>query len=603
MECNELFMASGARLNGCRGEKPESRSSRVVAALIRGALIALILFPLSAGGTGLYAQTLPNAGSLLQQQKETEPGGLAPTGPPTIEKEAPPMKETGTVFTVRGFRFTGNEGLATEAQLNGLLKDAIGKKMGLQGLKRLADRITDYLHRKGWFLARAYIPKQQITDGIVEIAILAGKVEGNIEIHGKNLRISEDRLQNMEEPEVEGQALSQPALQRSLLLINDLPGVKAGAVIQPGDTTGTSKLSVDVSEGPLVTATAQGDNYGNPATGTYRGNLAGQLNDPFGYGDQLGLATTDNPNYQYGQASYNIPIGYNGLTAGLSYSEMRYVSGDFTALDLNGGARVAGASLAYPLVRSPIANLFAEIQYDFTNVWDLSGDTSTDNKFLNSGALRFYGDMLDTFLGGGYNTGSIGFTVGSVDLSAVPANLIGDQETAKTNGVYDKITYSANRIQNLYKQLSLYLSVNGQFAFQNLDSSEQFFLGGPYQVRAYPTGEAMGDSGVVFTTELRYNLPAIKRLGFLQLVSFYDLGWIQLHQDAWANSGTAFGAHDSYTLSGAGIGLNLVKTGVYTIHTAWAHEIGGNPGRSLAGLNSAGSSNGNTFWIAATIIF
>jgi hemolysin activation/secretion protein len=116
-------------------------------------------------------------------------------------------------------------------------------------------------------------------------------------------------------------------------------------------------------------------------------------------------------------------------------------------------------------------------------------------------------------------------------------------------------------------------------------------------------GEASGDSGGVLTTELRYDFPEIRRVGILQLVGFYDLGWINLHYSPWLNSGTPIGDRNCYTLSGAGIGLNLTKPNLYAIRLAWAAKIGTNPGRSVAGLDADGKSDDNRYWIQAMFMF
>jgi hemolysin activation/secretion protein len=51
---------------------------------------------------------------------------------------------------------------------------------------------------------------------------------------------------------------------------------------------------------------------------------------------------------------------------------------------------------------------------------------------------------------------------------------------------------------------TLYASFSGQRASKNLDSSEEFFLGGPNGVRAYPQGEGAGDEGWLSRLELRH---------------------------------------------------------------------------------------------------
>ena len=48
------------------------------------------------------------------------------------------------------------------------------------------------------------------------------------------------------------------------------------------------------------------------------------------------------------------------------------------------------------------------------------------------------------------------------------------------------------------------LAFSGQLSYQNLDPSEQFYLGGPAGVRAYPVSSNGGSTGQLLTTELRW---------------------------------------------------------------------------------------------------
>jgi hemolysin activation/secretion protein len=554
-----------------------------------------------------FAQAPPNAGSLLQEQQGNQPRVSQPL--PFEEapgKESTLPQEGGINFVVQGFRFTGLNGLVSEDELNALLKDAIGKEVGLAGLKQLAGRITKHLHKKGWFLASADIPRQEIKDGIVDIVITVGTLEKGAVIRGRDLRISEPRLEKTATSAApDDSPASMQDIERGVLLLNDLPGIQAKSNVERGDAPGTARLAVNASEGPFLSGQVVGDNYGNRYTGNYRGTAILQANDPFRYGDQLSLSVTENTNYQFEQAGYTLPIGYSGLRAGLSYSEMRYeIDKELIALGLDGGSRVVGTTLNYPIVRSRTTNLWTGVEYDWKNLWDRASGAFTDNKFVNVGTVHVNGDKLDTLLGGGYSTMNIGLAGGALDRSADQEDLTADEETAKSAGTYGKFTYGGSRLQRLYfDRLNLFVSVNGQVAFDNLDSSEKFILGGPYGVRAYPVGEAAGDTGGIFTSEIRYDFPQLWVLGIPELVGFYDLGWTELHVSPWANSGTAYGNKNAYALSGAGFGLNLTKPGVYSIRAAWAVKIGDNPGRSLAGLDSDGKDDTNRCWLQAMIMF
>ncbi len=143
----------------------------IFSALVLG--LALSVLPASAAP--------PDAGQILNQQRR--PGAGLPDSLPREDKKGidrPPMKDSGTKVLVKGFRFSGHLGLATDAELEALVGDGIGKELGFAQLQSLAERVTAYLReQKGYVLARAYLSGREITEGIVEIAVIAGRIDGS----------------------------------------------------------------------------------------------------------------------------------------------------------------------------------------------------------------------------------------------------------------------------------------------------------------------------------------------------------------------------------------------------------------------------------------
>jgi hemolysin activation/secretion protein len=139
-----------------------------------------------------------------------------------------------------------------------------------------------------------------------------------------------------------------------------------------------------------------------------------------------------------------------------------------------------------------------------------------------------------------------------------------------------------SRLQALTATTTAYFSFSGQAASKNLDSSEQFTLGGPTAVRAYPTGEAVGDEGWLLNAELRWDF-----MPNWQLSGFIDHGRIQLHHSTW--TGWQFGNADlpnAYSLSGAGVGLTYSRPGDLSVRMVVADAIGSNPGHGITGNNA-----------------
>jgi hemolysin activation/secretion protein len=235
------------------------------------------------------------------------------------------------------------------------------------------------------------------------------------------------------------------------------------------------------------------------------------------------------------------------------------------------------------------------------------------NKVVNNREVSLSGDRFDQRLGGGIINFRVAKTFGRLDLSREPTDLINDQSTAQANGSFEKWSYSFARLQKMTDALSFFISASGQVAQKNLDSSEKFILGGVSGVRAYPTGEGSGDQGWVSNVELRYDWSEMRSLGWgdVQLVGFYDTGRTQLARSPWIPVQPNASGLNSYSLSGAGLGLNVTKTGKYSVRMAWARTLGDNPGRSIPdatagypnGHNSDGKTNTSRIWLSAMFNF
>ena len=83
-------------------------------------------------------------------------------------------------------------------------------------------------------------------------------------------------------------------------------------------------------------------------------------------------------------------------------------------------------------------------------------------------------------------------------------------------------------------RLLAYVALRGQQALQNLDTTEQYRLGGPEGVRAFAPGEGTGDTGTLLSLELRF-LPPEDWFGRIarEVVAalFFDAGRVRCRTD------------------------------------------------------------------------
>ncbi|MDZ4255090.1 MAG: ShlB/FhaC/HecB family hemolysin secretion/activation protein [Sulfuritalea sp.] len=426
------------------------------------------------------------------------------------------------------------------------------------------------------------VPAQDVTAGTVRIAVVEGRL-GEIKLDkGEKLRADADqvRLIVSSHPTV-GQPLSAEGLERSLLLANDLAGIRATGVLEAGE----SRLRLKVEDTAFVTGDLTINNQGVKATGTWQ--LAGgvALNNLSGRGDRLSLRGLAAQDLSSAQLRYTLPLGANGTQLGLKASELRYRLGDrFVALDAKGNATTLGADLGHPMLRGQNANLVINGGIESRRTADDSLGAATRRHDIDAVTLRVSGDSLDGWQGGGLSQYAIPLTTGDLDISRVAADLAADAAGPRSQGSYTKLGGQFTRLQRLPADFTLRAGLSAQWAGKNLDSSEKFVLGGAYGIRAYPVNEAASDAGWLLNLELRRDIGQ----GW-QALGFIDAGGIRLHQDTWTGWQGGGTTPNSYELYGAGVGLVWNRPGEWNFSLTLAAPLGSNPGRDASGNNNDGS--------------
>lgn len=540
-----------------------------------------------------FAQTPPSAGTLNQQIEREQAPRPPAKAPPEIRIEsgaAPATADSNNQkILVRSLHVTGAQVYA-EATLLDVTGFSAGRELTLSDLRGMASKIAGYYHMRGYLLAQAYLPAQDIKDGAVTITVLEGHY-GKVTLRNST-NLSDDLANGLLSGLNSNDAVSIAPLESSLLLLSDLPGVNVKSTLIPGASVGASDLIVDVTPGQRLTGSVDSDNQGNRYTGANRLGATVNLNDPTGHGDVATLrALTSGAGLNYVRASYQAQIGR--AKAGVAYADLRYRLGqDFESLQASGTAQIASVYGSVPLIRSRSNNLYAVINFDAKTFQDKVDSTSTRaDKKARVAMASLTGDHRDGFGGGGLSTYALTWTTGHIDINS-PAALATDAATVQSNGHYDKLGFNAMRLQSVTDTLSLYAAINGQLASKNLDASEKMALGGANAVRAYPEGEAYSDQGYVLSLEARALLPRLseRQSGQMQLIGFVDTGTAMANKTPWA------AGENRRTLSGAGIGLNWAENNNFMVKAYYAHTLGNAAG------TSAPDATGR-FWLQAVKYF
>lgn len=541
------------------------------------------------------AQTAPDAGVLRQQIERNLPP-LMPL-PAPLEKAAPPpsMKPLPGNLTVTEFRFVGNS-LITSDALRPVVKEWLNRPLNFNQLQEAAAAVAKVYRDAGW-IVRAYLPRQEILDGIVSIQIVEATFGGVHFESGEVQRVGLDKLKRgVEATQTSGQPMNAEALDRSLLLLSDLPGVAVAGSLREGKRQGESEVVLKVADKPLLTGDAAVDNTGSRSTGRTRltANLA--LGSPLGIADQANLNLLNTEGSDYLRLAYSLPLGDDGWRLGINASQMSYrlIGPDFVALNGFGSSGTWGMDLNYPIYRSRLANLYLNSALDFKEFDNSSGGATTTKYKMNTFALGLSGNLTDKLLGGGTSNASLTFSSGKVDLTGSP-NQAADAASTKTAGQFTRLRYSASRQQTLTERLAVNGNLSGQRAGKNLDSGEKFYLGGSSGVRAYPASEGGGSEGMMANLEIR------GRLGdSFSLTGFYDWGAVTVNRN---NDFVGFATINQISLRGGGLALGWQGESGASAKIVWARRIGENPNPATTGNDQDGTLIRNRFWLNASLPF
>src|SRR5690606_201871 len=187
---------------------------------------------------------------------------------------------------VREFLLNGND-VIPDTRLLAELTPWTGRSLALGEIYAAADALTALYHRQGYTLAQVTVPAQKVDDGIVELQIIEGRI-GAIRVDG-NDSYDFEFLKTRLDALAPGRVYTDTGMERSVLLLNDLPGLSARAVITPGTDFGNSDILFKVTEDPAQYS-ASLDNYGREELGELRLLADAQFNNLAGIGDQLYVA-------------------------------------------------------------------------------------------------------------------------------------------------------------------------------------------------------------------------------------------------------------------------------------------------------------------------
>ncbi len=447
----------------------------------------------------------------------------------------------------------------------------------------IADKLTQFYRRQGYILAQAFLPPQKVTQGIVKIKIIEGKL-GKVNALGNDYY--DERIYTKYFDKHLNQAVNKYEMERLLLLINDFPGFGVTGSFKKGTAVGTSDLQLLVQSEERLSGFLRYDNYGSEFTGDRRVLLGLTANGLLGQVNQLNvqLLKTYSPEESDYYAIHFEQLVFDEATyVGASYNTNDYNIGrSLQSLGIKGESKFGEIYLRRAFIKSREKNLYVRFAL---STKEASSDSETgeqlakDELTVLSAQLIF--DGIDERFNG-INIADITYSRGLGDiLGAMKGS--GDENAGRRGGSgqyaggdFDKWNLNIARVQSLPYEQSIIFKLNTQYSDDLLTSLEQFQLGGPNSVRAYPVSEYLSDKGYLLSVEWSVGLPFVGHYNAFSGKKWRDIFNLSFFYDStqgWINDPLPF-QKDDISLEGYGFAIQLKEIYGFTGRFYMAKPMG-----------------------------
>ena len=494
---------------------------------------------------GILEPTRPSLPPLPTTPPQT-PTPLPPlTSPPPIPQTLPP--ELGVKVKVQRIEVLGSTAFSP-AELDAAVASFINKEATFEDLLAIRAAITTLYTSNGYTTSGAFLPPQDLTDGVVKVQVVEGALE-KIDIQGlRRLRTDyvRSRLNLATQAPVNIRRLEE-ALQ--LLQLNPLTS-SVQAELSAGTSPGLNVLTVNVKEAQPLTANFLVENRDSPSVGSIRGTVAIAHNDFLGFGDRLSVDYGVSEGINSYNINYEIPVNARDGTLSLSYnnSSSSIIEEPFGSLDINADSRTLSLGFRQPLVRTPTTEFTLGLSFDLRQSQTYLLDNipfsfppvaEAEKGKSRVSVLRFSQDWVNRST----NRVLAARSQFSFGLDAFDA-------TVNNSGVDGRFTSWLGQfqwVQALGGDTILIARTGAQLSFDSLLPIEQFSIGGIETVRGYRQNQRVADNGIIGSVEVRF--PIVRKssgFGAIQLAPFFDIGTVWNHKD---------GIPSPSTLASLGLGL------------------------------------------------
>jgi hemolysin activation/secretion protein len=439
------------------------------------------------------------------------------------QAEAPLAQDHSSItFPLKSVTVVGATAFPAE-QLQALAAEHVGKQVSLATLNAVAAKITAQYRNQGYILSKAIVPPQKVQGGAVTIQVIEGYVDDVVFQGGE--KQNQSVLHGIAEKIKASRPLKNADLERYLLLVDDMVGIKARGVLSPskvnaGSSTLTVALDYKKIEGDVSV-----DNRGSRFLGMWEGGVNVATNSLLGQSEQIRARTIQTLEFDelhYYELAYQHPVGSEGtvLRAQTSYTQTN-PGAALEPFNIKGENVSFAIEGLHPLLRSRQENLYVGGGFRYRDASTDALSTELYDDHIRAVYANAAYDVMDRFNA----VNRIDATLAQ-GLDVLDANG-GRDNVSRANGenVFTKLNAQYTRLQPLNDNYSVFFGAAGQVSSEPLLASEEFTLGGVSYGSGYDPAELSGDNGYSARIEYRYSNDLPPAYGSMyQIYAFYDGG-------------------------------------------------------------------------------
>ncbi len=483
-----------------------------------------------------------------------------------------------TLVTVKKILVTGYT-VFSEREIEEIIKVYHGEKLSFSELRNITKTITDLYVSRGYITSGAFLPEQEIVDGIINVQVIEGKLE-DIKIKGlKNLQenyissfISSTQTSQVLSSSKQSPPLNINSLKNDLNLLKRNSSIKnIEAELVQGTESNLSVLLIEIEEIAPFQAKLSFDNYRSPSVGEFQGTLKTSYGNLIGVSDRALAQYNLTEGFDAYSVGYEIPLNSKNGTISLEYrnGDSEIIEDSFNEVDIRAESDTVSLQYRQPIIyqlekevalgiafkrQNSETFILDDLPFSFTagpqqgrsvvSVLKLMGswlERSPNSVFALSSELNFGLDLFDATVNDSAPDGLFFSWLGQVQWT---------------------------KALNQDRSLLLVTRLATQLTPDSLLPLEQLTLGGIGTVRGYRQNQEVGDNGVVGTIEIYLPLAGdyaprtskANRISSsnLNLIPFFDGGAV------WNNDNS-----ETDSLISLGIGLDWQFKDFLSLRVDW----------------------------------